>query len=126
MDIMAATRALGALAQETRLEAFRLLVRSGMEGMPAGEIARTLEIPHNTLSSHLAILSRGGLINSRRDGRSIIYSVDFAGTCELLSFLVEDCCQGHPELCGNILDDILSGCCQRADAHAGKHDTTAC
>jgi DNA-binding transcriptional ArsR family regulator len=111
MDITRATRALGALSQESRLEAFRLLVRSGDDGMPAGGIARALEIPHNTMSSHLAILVNSGLVNSRRNGRSIIYSVDFEGTRELLSFLLEDCCLGRREVCSPVLDNILRGCC---------------
>ena len=102
---------MGALAQETRLETFRLLVRTGAGGMAAGEIARTLDIPHNTLSSHLAILVNAGLVGSRRDGRSIIYSVNFDGTRDLLSFLMEDCCQGHPDVCAPVLDSVLPGCC---------------
>lgn len=111
MDIITTVKSLGALAQESRLAAFRLLVRSGDEGMAAGEIARTLSIPHNTMSSHLAILVNAGLINSRRESRSIIYSINFSGTRELLSFLMEDCCQGQPELCAPVLDSVLPGCC---------------
>jgi DNA-binding transcriptional ArsR family regulator len=79
--------------------------------MAAGEIARALDIPHNTMSSHLSILANAGLIDSRRDGRSIIYSVNFDGTRDLLSFLVEDCCQGRPEVCAPLLDSVLPGCC---------------
>jgi len=111
VDILSATNALGALSQETRLGVFRLLVRNGPEGLPAGDIARALSIPHNTLSTHLAILTRAGLACSRREGRSIIYSVDFEGTRDLLSFLMEDCCQGHPDVCGPLLDNVLPGCC---------------
>jgi len=111
MDINTTVKSLGALAQESRLAAFRLLVRRGDEGMAAGEIARTLSVPHNTMSSHLAILVNAGLINSRRESRSIIYSIDFSGTRELLSFLMEDCCQGQPELCAPVLDSVLPGCC---------------
>lgn len=108
---MTATRALSALSQQTRLETFRLLVRYGDEGLPAGEIARALETPHNTMSSHLAILSNAGLVHSRREGRSIIYSIDFPGVRDLMSFLMEDCCQGRPEVCGPALDSVLVGCC---------------
>lgn len=97
MDKSAAIRALGGLAQDTRLDAFRLLVRAGDGGMPAGEIARSLGVPHNTMSTHLAVLAGAGLVKSRREGRSIIYRADFAGTRRLLSFLVEDCCAGVPE-----------------------------
>jgi ArsR family transcriptional regulator len=111
MDVSTTVKALGALAQESRLEAFRLLVRSGAEGMAAGEIARTLHIPHNTMSSHLSILVNAGLIGSRREGRSIIYNIDFSGTRDLLSFLMEDCCRGRPDLCAPVLDSVLSGCC---------------
>ena len=111
MELLNATRALGALSQETRLETFRLLVRCGVGGMPAGAIARALDTPHNTLSSHLAILGNAGLVKSRREGRSIIYSIDLDGTRALLSFLVEDCCQGSPDDCRPALDNLLPGCC---------------
>ena len=116
MELNIATQALGALSQESRLRAFRLLVRSGTDGMPAGEIARELEVPHNTLSSHLAILVNAGLIRSRRESRSIIYSIDFDGTRALLSFLMEDCCRGNPELCVPVLDSLLPGCCDPTSA----------
>lgn len=111
MDITTTVKALSALSQESRLQAFRLLIRSGKDGMAAGKIASKLEIPHNTLSSHLTILLNAGLVNSRREGRSIIYNINFDGTRELLSFLMEDCCQGQPELCAPVLDSVLSGCC---------------
>jgi len=111
MDTIRATKALGALSQETRLETFRLLVRYGSAGMAAGDIARKLQVPHNTMSSHLSILVNAGLVGSRRDGRSIIYSVNFDGTRDLLSFLVEDCCRGQPEICAPVLDSVLPGCC---------------
>ena len=111
MDISNATRALGALAQETRLAGFRLLVEAGPTGLPAGEIARALAIPHNTLSSHLAILTAAGLVGSRREGRSVIYSVDFEGVRALLGFLMEDCCRGRSELCAPVLDRVITECC---------------
>jgi ArsR family transcriptional regulator len=111
MEIDMAIDALGALAQESRLKVFRLLVRAGASGLPAGEIARTLGIPHNTLSSHLAILSRSKLVTSRKEARSIIYAVDLEGTRALLSFLVEDCCGGKPEACAPLLDHALAECC---------------
>lgn len=114
MDESKAASAFGALSQETRLQTFRLLVRCGTGGMAAGEIARTLGIPHNTLSSHLSILVNAGLVGSRREGRSMIYSIDFAGTRSLLSFLMEDCCQGRPEVCAPVLDSVLPGCCTPA------------
>lgn len=112
MEINTAVRSLAALAQESRLATFRLLVRAGGDGMPAGAIARALDIPHNTLSTHLAALANAGLIRSQREGRSIIYSVDFDGTRALLAFLLEDCCQGAPELCTPVLDRVLADCCR--------------
>ncbi len=111
MELSSAGRALGALSQETRLAAFRLLVRAGKDGIAAGEIARALSVPHNTLSSHLAILVNAGLAGSRREGRSVIYRVDLDGTRALLSFLVEDCCQGRPEDCAPALESVLPACC---------------
>lgn len=79
--------------------------------MSAGDIARSLEIPHNTMSSHLAILVNAGLLTSRRESRSVIYSIDFDGTRALLAFLMEDCCQGRPEVCSPLLDSVLPECC---------------
>ena len=112
MDESTATRALSALSQATRLQTFRLLVRCGDDGLPAGDIARSLEVPHNTMSSHLSILAGAGLVSSRRAGRSIIYAIDFAGVRALMAFLMEDCCQGRPEVCRPALDSVLAGCCQ--------------
>jgi len=111
MEIIAAVGALGALAQESRLKVFRLLVRAGPAGMAAGDIARKLRVPHNTMSSHLAVLSRARLVASRREGRSIIYAVDLEGTRELLSFLLEDCCRGKPQLCASLIESTLTECC---------------
>ena len=111
MDTNSAVKALAALAQESRLEAFRLMIRSGTEGMAAGKIAGAIDIPHNTLSSHLSILVNAGLVNSRRESRSIIYSIDFDGTRKLLTFLMEECCQGRPEVCAPLLDSVLLDCC---------------
>ncbi len=125
MDISITVKALGALAQESRLRAFRLLVRSGPEGLAAGEIARRLDVPHNTLSSHLAILSNAGLVVSHRESRSIIYQVNFAGTRELLAFLMEDCCQGQPELCAPLLDSLLPDCCATTTTSGENHETHA-
>ncbi len=124
MDITTTVRSLSALAQESRLTAFRLLVRCGDEGMAAGEIARTLSIPHNTMSSHLATLVNSGLVNSRRESRSIIYSIDFDGTRDLLSFLMEDCCQGQPELCAPVLDSVLPGCCASTHSTGENYETS--
>jgi len=94
-----AVEALSSLAQETRLQIFRALVRAGAEGMAAGRIAETLGVPKATLSFHLAHLTRSGLLDSQRRGRSIIYAVRFDGVRALLDYLMEDCCQGSPEVC---------------------------
>jgi ArsR family transcriptional regulator, arsenate/arsenite/antimonite-responsive transcriptional repressor len=94
-----ALAALAALGQPTRLEIFRLLVRREPEGLAAGAIADIVGAPHNTLSTHLAILARAGLVRGVREGRAIIYRADIEGMRDLISFLVTDCCDGHPELC---------------------------
>lgn len=91
--------ALAALGQETRLDVFRLLVRAGPEGVPAGDIADRLGAVQNTMSAHLKVLAQAGLIAARRDGRSVRYSADMTGFRDLLAYLMEDCCNGAPELC---------------------------
>ena len=99
MDEKTAIESFAALAQPTRLKVFRLLIEAGHEGMPAGAIADRLGVPHNTLSTHLSILSRAGLAHGRRESRSIIYAADFEGVRALIDFLVSDCCSGQPEIC---------------------------
>lgn len=99
MEESRAIAALGALAQETRLKIYRLLVRAGPLGEPAGSIAVTLELAPATLSFHLKELERAGLILSRREGRQIFYAPDFPVMSGLLDFLMEDCCQGRSEVC---------------------------
>lgn len=94
MKIKTAVDQLSALAQETRLEIYRLLVKAGPEGMPAGEIAKRLKVLPATLSFHLAHLARSGLVHSRQQGRFVIYSADFPEMEALLAFLTEDCCGG--------------------------------
>jgi len=111
MDTLDAVSALGALAQESRLKVFRLLIRAGPAGMAAGDVARALAVPHNTMSSHLAILSRAKLVTARKEGRSVIYGVDLDGTRELLLFLVADCCQGEPSVCAPAIESALTACC---------------
>jgi ArsR family transcriptional regulator, arsenate/arsenite/antimonite-responsive transcriptional repressor len=111
MDTSRAVVGLSALAQESRLKVFRLLIQTGREGMAAGDIARKLKVPHNTMSSHLGILSRASLVKSRKESRSIIYSVDLEGTRALLSFLVKDCCRGKPEICEPLIASALAECC---------------
>jgi ArsR family transcriptional regulator len=94
MEMTAALEALGALAQESRLAVFRLLVQSGSEGLAAGEIAERLDIPSATLSFHLGQLGQAGLVTSTRNGRSIVYAADYKGMDRLMAFLYENCCQG--------------------------------
>jgi ArsR family transcriptional regulator, arsenate/arsenite/antimonite-responsive transcriptional repressor len=99
MEAQSAVAALSALAHEGRLSIFRLLVQAGPEGLAAGEIARRLEILPNTLSASLNLLSAAGLLASRREGRSIVYSAAYERMNELLAFLLEDCCGGRAEVC---------------------------
>lgn len=116
---MAALAALAALAQPTRLAVFRLLVRQEPEGLAAGAIAAAVGGPHNTLSTHLAILARAGLVRAARDGRSIVYRADLAGMRQLVTFLLADCCNGRPEVCGpigDLLADAGCGCAPGADS----------
>lgn len=112
MKTTEAVRALAALAQESRLEAFRLLVRAGTDGMPAGKIAEALDVAPATLSFHLKELVGAGLVTQRREGRSIIYSLHVEAMQSLLAFLVEDCCQGQPQLCEPAF--ALINCCDDA------------
>ncbi|MNJ21620.1 Helix-turn-helix domain protein [compost metagenome] len=107
MEPEAATLALAALAQPTRLAAFRLLVRHEPEGLPAGKVAEALAAPANTMSAHLGVLSRAGLIRSERRSRSIIYRADLDRLQALVLFLLKDCCQGRAELCEPLLAELL-------------------
>ncbi len=99
MDTQRAIGALGALAQETRLQVFRVLVKAGPKGLAAGAIAEALGIPSPTLSFHLQQLNYSGLVTKRRESRSLIYSVSIEGMNMLMGFLMDDCCGGKPELC---------------------------
>jgi ArsR family transcriptional regulator len=110
MDKNQSIDAFRALSQATRLDAFRLLVMHEPDGLPAGEIARLLEVPHNTLSSHLAILARSGLVQSERQSRSIIYRADLSQVRALVGFLLKDCCAGHPEVCAPLIDEFVPCC----------------
>lgn len=102
MEQRQALTRLSAIAHETRLAIFRLLVQQGPDGMPAGEIAQRLAVAPPTLSFHLKELERAGLIQATRKQRQIIYAADYAGMRALIDFIMRDCCQGHPELCGGI------------------------
>ena len=110
MDNNTAIAALGALAQTTRLETFRLLVRHEPDGIPAGELARLIDVPQNTMSAHLGILTRAGLVRSERHSRSIIYRADLDGLRALTLFLLKDCCGGNAQVCAPLIAE-LSPCC---------------
>src|SRR5690606_36375631 len=114
METLAVIATFAPLSQDTRLEVFRLLVRHEPEGLAAGEIARQLEVPHNTVSAHLAVLTRAQLAVSQRQGRSIIYRANLDHMKKTVQFLVRDCCAGHPEVCEPLMA-ALSGCCPNAE-----------
>jgi ArsR family transcriptional regulator len=99
MEQESAILALAALAQSTRLDVFRLLVKHEPDGLAAGDVAKAIAVPQNTMSAHLAILARAGLVMSERKSRSIIYRANLATFQDLTSFMVEDCCGGRGELC---------------------------
>lgn len=100
METKIALSAFSALSQESRLNVFRLLVKAGPAGLSAGTIAETLSISPSTLSFHLKELEMSGLTSSERDGRSIIHKADYAGIRDVVEFLMADCCNGDPRLCG--------------------------
>ena len=110
MDEAQALGAFAALSQRTRLEVFRLLVAHEPGGLAAGDIARHLDVPHNTLSSHLAVLARSGLIAPERQSRSIIYRAQLERVRTLAGFLIKDCCGGRPEICTPLVADLASCC----------------
>jgi ArsR family transcriptional regulator, arsenate/arsenite/antimonite-responsive transcriptional repressor len=99
MEKIDAVAALAALAQDNRLDVFRLLVEAGPEGMPAGEIASALKLAPNTLTFHFDRLRMAGLVTVRRDGRSMIYAARFETMNKLLSYLIDNCCKGLPDTC---------------------------
>jgi DNA-binding transcriptional ArsR family regulator len=117
MDSTVAIAALAALAQTTRLEAFRLLVTREPDGVAAGDLARLLAIPQNTMSAHLAVLARAGLVRSERRSRSIIYRADLDRFRDVVLFLVQDCCGGRPEVCAPLLADLLPCCPEEGPPH---------
>jgi DNA-binding transcriptional ArsR family regulator len=100
MESLDAVAALSALAQESRLQVFRMLVQAGPEGLPAGQIAERLKLASPTLSFHLAQLKHAGLVQATRDGRSLIYAADYDGMNALMGFLTENCCAGDAAGCG--------------------------
>ncbi|MGE3141785.1 MAG: ArsR/SmtB family transcription factor [Hyphomonadaceae bacterium] len=121
MESKAAIEAFSALAQPTRLAVIKLLVRAGPAGVAAGEIARAVQAPASTMSTHLAILARAGLVAARRESRAVIYTADMAGLSGLLGYLVEDCCEGHPDVCAPLAAAAIRGaaCCAQAPPPRG-------
>jgi ArsR family transcriptional regulator, arsenate/arsenite/antimonite-responsive transcriptional repressor len=115
METTEAVTALSALAHQSRLEVFRLLVRSGPSGMAAGDIARAMGSLPNTLSANLNVLSQAGLVTSERHGRSIVYAAAYGRMSSLLAFLMEDCCAGERAICGPLAEiTARAACCEPA------------
>jgi len=110
MDKKLSLAALAALGQDTRLEVFRLLVRAGADGLPAGEIASRLGTVQNTMSAHLKVLHQAGLVRTERDGRVVRYAADMTSFRDLLAYLMEDCCNGSPELCRPVIQAVTCNC----------------
>ncbi|NRP70524.1 Transcriptional activator HlyU [Ensifer psoraleae] len=110
MEKKTALAALAALGQDTRLEVFRLLVRAGPDGVPAGEIAARIGTVQNTTSAHLKVLDQAGLVHAERDGRTVRYVADMTGFRDLLAYLMEDCCNGNPELCRPVIQAVTCNC----------------
>jgi ArsR family transcriptional regulator len=111
METKIAIAGLSALAQETRLEVFRVLMRALPAGISAGDLAAELDVPPSTMSAHLSILANAGLITSERDGRTIGYTANLDGISDLLQFLVKDCCRGRPDACAKLIQAALPKCC---------------
>ncbi len=119
MENEEAVLALAALAQPTRLEAFRTLVRHEPDGLAAGDLARLLEVPQNTLSAHLAILSRARLVSSERHSRSIVYRANLDEFRDVALFLLRDCCGGRPEVCNPVIETLQSCCSPKRKERSG-------
>jgi ArsR family transcriptional regulator, arsenate/arsenite/antimonite-responsive transcriptional repressor len=109
IDEDTAIASLTALAQQTRLAVFRTLIKVHPDEIAAGEIARALDVPHNTMSTHLAILARAGLIAARREGRVIHYSADIEGFRAVVAYLMRDCCNQRAEICAPLIAELT--CC---------------
>ena len=114
MESEEALSVFAALSQATRLDVFRLLIAREPVGMAAGEIARQIGVPHNTMSTHLGILTRAGLIAAERQSRSIIYRARLETVKSLVGYLLNDCCGGRPEICAPVIA-ALSPCCSASE-----------
>jgi DNA-binding transcriptional ArsR family regulator len=124
METSDAITALAALAQVTRLDTFRLLVKHEPNGVPAGELARAVGVPQNTLSAHLAVLSRAGLVIGERQSRSIIYRANIAAFQELTLFMIQDCCGGSAELCGPLIESLQPCCAPQTRSKSARSKST--
>lgn len=107
--------ALAALAQSMRLDAFRLILEHEPEGLAAGEVARRLTVPHNTMSAHLAVPARAGLIGAERCRHSIIYLTRLDRIREVATYLLNDCCGGRPEICAPLIDELTPRCAPKEE-----------
>lgn len=117
MDDIAVIDALGALAQPTRLAAFRLVMEHEPHGLPAGEVARRLDVPQNTMSTHLAQLARAGLVTADKQGRTITYRAGIERMRAVMFYLVNECCGSRPELCAPLIAEITPCCTPEAVRH---------
>lgn len=117
-----AIEALSALAHPTRLRVFKLLVQAGPQGVPAGDIARQVGVPVTTMSTHLGILSRAGVIRPSRQSRIVYYALDDSGTRDLFAFLMADCCGGRPDLCQPVFAATDLACCAPNPTQVTEHE----
>jgi ArsR family transcriptional regulator, arsenate/arsenite/antimonite-responsive transcriptional repressor len=122
MESEDAILALAALAQSTRLDVFRLLTGHEPEGLAAGDIAKALAVPQNTMSSHLAILSRAGLVSAQRFSRSIVYRADLTRFQTVVLFMLRDCCGGRPEVCAPLIESLTPCCPPQPKRKAQRKD----
>jgi ArsR family transcriptional regulator, arsenate/arsenite/antimonite-responsive transcriptional repressor len=117
-----AIEALSALAHATRLKVFKLLVQAGAHGVPAGDIARQIGVPVTTMSTHLGILGRAGMIAPRRESRTVFYALDVCGTRALFAYLLADCCLGRPDLCQPVFAAADIACCEPLSIEINNHE----
>ncbi|MCG6206280.1 metalloregulator ArsR/SmtB family transcription factor [Rhodopseudomonas sp. HC1] len=116
METQHALNALSALSQETRLAVFRMLVRREPDGVAAGDLAKAIGVPANSMSVHLGVLSHAGLVTSERRSRSIIYRANLARFRDLMLFMLKDCCDGRSEICAPLIADLTTPCCPSKDS----------
>lgn len=117
MDAKRALAAFAALAQPTRLNAFRKLIAAQPNGLAAGEIAAVCKVPHNTMSTHLSALMRAGLVTVERNGRVMTYRADLDGLRGLVAFLMRDCCGGNADICAPVIAEFNAACCAPETEH---------